>query len=69
MMDSQHNSPIVPKQSETNRMIKRIFVVAEILARGQSKPELTCAVFENHAENQRAVDLQYLEYESNSDTQ
>jgi hypothetical protein len=69
MTDPQHNSPLLLKQSETNRMIKRIFVVAEILARGQTNLERDCTTLEKCSENQATVDLQYLEYESNSETQ
>ncbi len=68
MTDSQHNSPLLVKQSETNRMIKRIFVVAEILARSQSKPKRDCVALDKCPENQGTVDLRYLEYDSNIET-
>lgn len=69
MTRSIPNSPDLLKQSETNRMIKRIFVVAEILARARSNPECDCIALENCTENQGAVDLLYLQYDSNSETQ
>jgi hypothetical protein len=67
-MDSHHNSPVMIEKSETNQMIKRIFVVAEILARGQSNPEWDRTTLEKCSENQGTVDLEYREYDSKIET-